>query len=102
MKKIIKDEDLPLEITYHIGGYVSYLIHDNGIVLCNYKLETVFFTDDLISSYEFYDDFYYDEVLTDPHQIDIDHLVPLQHAFYSGAKDWDEKKCENFSKRRSW
>lgn len=42
-------------------------------------------------------DFYYDEVLTDAKLIDIDHVVPLKHAWESGAKAWSDETREKFA-----
>ena len=42
-------------------------------------------------------DFYYDEVLTDASKIDIDHVVPLKHAFDHGGALWTRAKKEKFA-----
>lgn len=42
-------------------------------------------------------DFYYDEILTQASQIDIDHVVPLKHAFDNGANKWKKKKRVKFA-----
>jgi hypothetical protein len=40
----------------------------------------------------------YDErVLTDPEQVDIDHMVPLANAWRSGAAKWDDNKRADFA-----
>jgi hypothetical protein len=40
---------------------------------------------------------YTDRTFTDPKQLDIDHLVPLQHAHDSGGFAWDKKKRTAFA-----
>lgn len=42
-------------------------------------------------------DFYYDEVLTKASKIDIDHVVPLKHAFDLGAGMWPKNKRVKFA-----
>lgn len=42
-------------------------------------------------------DFYYNEVLTDAGKIDIDHIVPLRHAWETGAASWSGSKRKVFS-----
>lgn len=42
-------------------------------------------------------DFYYNEVLLKSSDIDIDHVVPLRHAFDSGASGWDSKRKAIFA-----
>jgi|GEM_PF-3428277 hypothetical protein len=42
-------------------------------------------------------DYYYDEVLMEASKIDIDHLVPLKHAYDSGAANWHESKRDQFA-----
>ncbi len=44
-----------------------------------------------------WDDFYYNEVLMKASQIDIDHIVPLKHAWESGAANWNPKRREEFA-----
>ena len=44
-----------------------------------------------------WNDFYYNEVLTDATLVDIDHIVPLKHAWQSGASEWDQKKRDRFA-----
>ena len=44
-----------------------------------------------------WDDFYYDDVLTNASVIDIDHVVPLKHAHENGAKYWNQDKKKQFS-----
>lgn len=42
-------------------------------------------------------DFYYAEVLTDASKVDIDHVVPLKHAWDIGANLWTREKRERFA-----
>lgn len=42
-------------------------------------------------------DFYYDEILTDSSDIDIDHVVPLKHASDNGGLNWSKAKKERFA-----
>lgn len=44
-----------------------------------------------------WDDFYYPETLYKPSKIDIDHVIPLKHAFDSGASKWSKKKRREFA-----
>lgn len=44
-----------------------------------------------------WDDYYYNEVITKSKDIDIDHLVPLKHAWDSGASNWDQPKRDKFA-----
>lgn len=44
-----------------------------------------------------WDDFYYDEVLTKASKIDIDHVVPLKHAWETGAENWSAKRRKEFA-----
>ena len=44
-----------------------------------------------------WDDFYYNETLTDADNIDIDHVVPLKHAWDTGAREWSAKERERFA-----
>lgn len=44
-----------------------------------------------------WEDYYYNEVLTQSHSIDIDHLVSLKHAFESGADKWSQSKRDQFA-----
>jgi hypothetical protein len=37
------------------------------------------------------------ETLTDPGSIDIDHMVPLAHAWRTGAADWDDDRRAEFA-----
>ena len=37
------------------------------------------------------------QVIMDPHVIDIDHLVPLHFAWYSGAQQWTRDQREKFA-----
>lgn len=47
-------------------------------------------------------DFYYDEFLFNSSEIDIDHVVPLKHAFDLGASDWSkEKKAEFYNDKEN-
>lgn len=43
-----------------------------------------------------WDDFYYKETLTLAKLIDIDHVVPVKHAFDTGAHSWSKKKKRAF------
>lgn len=41
---------------------------------------------------------YYDELtITDPGKLDIDHMVPLEEAWSSGAQDWDADRREAYA-----
>ncbi|MEV4623416.1 HNH endonuclease family protein [Asanoa sp. NPDC049573] len=40
---------------------------------------------------------YDNKVLTDPADMDIDHMVPLANAWRSGADEWDDKKRGDFA-----
>ena len=42
-------------------------------------------------------DYYYDEFITDATKIDIDHVVPLKHAFDSGGRSWSAEKKKRFA-----
>lgn len=42
-------------------------------------------------------DFYYDEVLTSAGDVDIDHIVPLHHAWQNGAKLWSRTMRREFA-----
>ncbi len=42
-------------------------------------------------------DYYFDEKHTDPSQVDIDHLIPLKHAWDIGAHDWSDEKRKEFA-----
>lgn len=42
-------------------------------------------------------DFYYDEVLTNARDVDIDHVVPLKHAWATGAETWNKAKRSEFA-----
>lgn len=44
-----------------------------------------------------WEDYYYDETLTLASKIDIDHIVPLKHAFDTGAKTWTQEKRDHFA-----
>ncbi len=44
-----------------------------------------------------WNDYYYPEVLSQAKLIDIDHLVPLKHAHYSGGADWSADKKKHFA-----
>lgn len=44
-----------------------------------------------------WNDFYYDEVLLKASKIDIDHVVPLKHAFDLGAGNWPKNKRVKFA-----
>lgn len=44
-----------------------------------------------------WEDYYYKETLTQSVKIDIDHLVPLKHAFVSGADKWSQSKRDQFA-----
>lgn len=41
-------------------------------------------------------DFYYDEVLEKAADIDIDHVVPIKHAWDLGASDWSSEEKSEF------
>lgn len=38
-----------------------------------------------------------DRTLTDPGDVDVDHLVPLANAWRTGASEWDEQRREDFA-----
>src|SRR5690606_6103914 len=40
---------------------------------------------------------YTGEVFHDPHELDIDHLVPLKNAWDSGASAWTEERWRQFA-----
>lgn len=40
---------------------------------------------------------YDDRTLTDPAQVDIDHIVPLANAWRSGADEWDDNRRGDFA-----
>ncbi|SDY13738.1 Protein of unknown function [Micromonospora pattaloongensis] len=40
---------------------------------------------------------YDDRTLSDPSQVDIDHVVPLANAWRSGAADWDDQRRGEFA-----
>lgn len=40
---------------------------------------------------------YTDRTITDPHQLDIDHLVPLAHVHAAGGSRWDEARWRSYS-----
>lgn len=42
-------------------------------------------------------DFYFAETLTKADKVDIDHVVPLKHAWDAGAKHWSSEKREEFA-----
>ena len=42
-------------------------------------------------------DVYSNKIYSNAGILDIDHIVPLQEAWFSGANKWDEKKSENFA-----
>jgi hypothetical protein len=42
-------------------------------------------------------DYYYPEKHTSADQVDIDHLVPLKHAYDHGGKIWTEKQKRDFA-----
>jgi len=44
-----------------------------------------------------WNDFYYDEVLTNAREVDIDHVVPLKHAWLTGAETWTKEKRSEFA-----
>jgi len=37
------------------------------------------------------------KTLTDPQELDVDHMVPLANAWRTGAKEWDDAKREKFA-----
>lgn len=42
-------------------------------------------------------DFYYNETLQKAGEVDIDHVVPLKHAWETGADSWDSEKRRAFA-----
>jgi hypothetical protein len=42
-------------------------------------------------------DYYFDEILVDSRNVDIDHLIPLKHAHDSGGEDWSREKKKQFA-----
>lgn len=44
-----------------------------------------------------WEDYYYNEKLTDPKKIDIDHLIPLKNAHISGGESWSSIEKKNFA-----
>lgn len=40
---------------------------------------------------------YDDRILTDPLEVDIDHMVPLANAWRSGASEWDDDRRSDFA-----
>lgn len=42
-------------------------------------------------------DFYYDELLTEASMVDVDHVVSLKHAHFSGARHWTKEKRTEFA-----
>lgn len=44
-----------------------------------------------------WDDYYYNEKLDKASKVDIDHLIPLKHAYESGGLEWSRQKKEQFS-----
>ena len=44
-----------------------------------------------------WNDFYYFEILSEAKNIDIDHVVPLKHAWETGAGSWTEEKRKEFA-----
>ena len=45
----------------------------------------------------FWNDFYFAETFDSPKLIDIDHVVPLKHAFENGAKAWTQEQKKIFA-----
>lgn len=43
-----------------------------------------------------WNDFYFSEVLSSSSEVDIDHVVPVHHAFYHGAKNWSQAEKAKF------
>jgi len=37
------------------------------------------------------------DTITNPRELDVDHLVPLKHAYEHGAKRWSKKKKKEFA-----
>jgi hypothetical protein len=44
-----------------------------------------------------WDDYYYPETISDMKQIDVDHLIPLKHAYDTGGANWSPEKKEQFA-----
>ena len=44
-----------------------------------------------------WEDYYYPETITDIKQADLDHLVPLKHAYDTGGANWPKEKKEKFA-----
>jgi Protein of unknown function (DUF1524) len=44
-----------------------------------------------------WDDYYYPETINDMKQIDVDHLIPLKHAYDTGGANWSPEKKEQFA-----
>jgi len=40
---------------------------------------------------------YTGQVMTDPRQLDIDHMVPLGYAFHAGGKDWTREQRQAYA-----
>lgn len=44
-----------------------------------------------------WEDYYFPQIHTKAKEVDIDHLIPLQHAHYAGAYLWSSKKKKEFA-----
>lgn len=44
-----------------------------------------------------WEDYYFPETHTEASNVDIDHIVPLKHAWDAGAKNWSPEKRETFA-----
>lgn len=44
-----------------------------------------------------WEDYFFNETLSDTRKIDIDHLIPLKHAYENGGEKWSKKEKEDFA-----
>lgn len=44
-----------------------------------------------------WEDYFFNEIHTKAKNVDIDHIIPLKHAYENGAKDWSLKEKETFA-----